>query len=42
MTVHLHSLIHNNQGHVAIVLLLLILRKFYFKIMITAGNFPDY
>jgi hypothetical protein len=42
MTVHLHSLIHNNQGHVATVLLLLILRKFYFKIMITAGNFSNY
>jgi hypothetical protein len=43
MTVHLHSLIHNNQGHVAtVLLLLLILRKFYFKIMITAGNFPNY
>jgi hypothetical protein len=42
MTAQLHSLIHNNQGHVATVVLLLILKKFYFKIIITAGYFPNY
>ena len=35
MTVHLHSMIHNNQGHV-------ILKMFYFKIVITTGYFPNY
>ena len=42
MTVHLHSFIQNIQGKVATVLLLLILKKFYFKIMIIAGYFPNY
>lgn len=42
MAAHLHSFIQNNQGHVATVLLLLILKKFYFKIMITAGYFPNH
>jgi hypothetical protein len=42
MTVHPHNLIQNNRGHVATALLLLISKKFWFKIMITAEYFPNY